>query len=63
MPDHVQIIQVLPNNDLIPMATSALGEVKAAETMDLYPNAGYHFFYAVMELNKLSPNQEEEIFS
>ena len=50
MSDQIQLFQVLPHNILIPMVTSAQGEVDAAETMVRYPDAGYHFIYAKMAL-------------
>lgn len=61
--DHLQLVQILPNNDIIPLTTSALGEVEAAQTMDRYPNADYHFLYANVDLKELTPAQRLDVFS
>ena len=63
MSDTLQLVQVLPNNIIVPMVTSAQGESDAANTMDLYPDAGYHFTYADLDLKELTPAQETEVFS
>lgn len=60
--NQLQLVQVLPNNIIIPLMTSAEGEVDAARTMDRYPDAGYHFTYADLELHELTPEQTEEVF-
>lgn len=63
MRDYLQLVQILPNNDIIPLTTSAQGEVDAANTMDSYPGAGYHFLYAKLELKELTPAQEYDVFT
>ena len=63
MTDHLQLVQILPNNTIIPLITSAQGEVSAAETMDDYPKADYHFLYADLKLAELTPAQEDLVFS
>lgn len=63
MADHLQLVQILPNNDIIPLITSAQGETNAAQSMELYPDADYHFLYADLKLDQLTPNQELDVFS
>lgn len=53
MADQLMLIQILGDNTIIPLVTSAQGETEAAETMERYPEAGYHFFYANVVLEPL----------
>lgn len=59
---QLQLVQVMGDNSVIPMVTSALGEKEAAATMDAYPDAGYHFTYANLQLAELTALQSEEVF-
>lgn len=63
MADNLALLQILPDGTPIPMITSARGEVDAAEIVDLYPGADYHFLYAGMKLEQLTPAQELDVFS
>lgn len=60
--NQLQLVQVMGDNTVIPMVTSALGEKEAAATMDTYPDAGYHFTYGNLQLVELTPLQTEEVF-
>lgn len=62
MPKQLQLVQVMGDNTVIPMVTSALGEKQAAATMDAYPDVDYHFTYAELELSELTAEQAEEVF-